>query len=74
MTMVVLKQLNPRRRHRRGRGNLVSSSFPRNSARNKDQKHTIKKEKETKTKPKANCKLTQKIQNKKNYMMHEQIK
>ena len=31
--MVVLKKLNPRGRHRRSRGNPISSSFPRHGAR-----------------------------------------
>ena len=59
--MLVPKQLNSRRRHKRGRGNPISSSFPRHSARMKDQEHTAKKEKETKTKPRTDCKLVQKI-------------
>ena len=58
--MLIPKQLNPRRRQKRGRGNPISSSFPRHSARNKDQEHTEKKEKETKTKPRADYKLAQK--------------
>ena len=58
--MLVPKKLNPRRRHRRVRGNPISSSFPRHSARIKDQKHTAKKEKETKTKLRADYKLAQK--------------
>ena len=33
-----------------------------------------KKREETKTKPKADCKLAQKKYRTKNYMMHEQIK
>ena len=59
--MHVPKQLNPRRRPKRGRGNLISSSLSRHSARIKEQEHTTKKEKETKAKPRANCKLAQKI-------------
>ena len=55
--MLVPKKLNPRRRHRRGRGNPISSIFPRHSARIKDQEHTAKKERVTKTKPKADYKL-----------------
>ena len=59
--MLVPKQLNPRRRHKRGKGNPISSSLPRHSARIKEQEHTAKKwEKETKTKPMANYKLAQK--------------
>ena len=59
--MLVPKQLNPRRRHRKGRGNPISSSLPKHSTRIKDQEHTTKKqEKETKTKPRADCKLAQK--------------
>ena len=58
--MLVPKQLNPKRRHRGGRGNPISSSFPRHNVRIKDQEHTAKREKETKTKPRANCKLAQK--------------
>ena len=57
---LVPKQLNSRRRHRRGRGNPISSSLPRHGDRNKDQEHTAKREKETKTKPRADCKLAQK--------------
>ena len=33
MRTLVPKQLNPRRRHRRGRGNPISSSLPRHGAR-----------------------------------------
>ena len=40
--MLVPKQLNPRRRHRRGRENPISSSLPRHGARIKDQEHTAK--------------------------------
>ena len=57
----VPKQLNPRKRPERGRGNPISSSLSRDGARIKEQEHTTKKEKETKTKPRANCKLAQKI-------------
>ena len=55
-TTVVLKQLNPRGRHRRGRGNLISSSLPRHGARIRN-KSTQKKQKQ---KLMANCKLAQK--------------
>ena len=45
---LVPKQLNPRRGHRRGRGNPISSSLPRHGARIKEQEHIAKKwEKET---------------------------
>ena len=60
--MLIPKQLNPRGRHSRGRGNPISSSLPRHNARIKDQEHTAKtQEKETKTKLRADCKLAQKI-------------
>ena len=45
---LVPKQLNPRRRHRRGRGNPISSSLPRHSARIKDQEHIANREKKKK--------------------------
>ena len=48
--MLVPKQLNPRRRHRRGRGNPISSSFSRHGARIKEQEHTAKIGKRTKNK------------------------
>ena len=59
MRMLVPKQLNLRRRHRRGRGNPISSSIPRHGARIRT-KSTQQKVKETKTKPMADCKLAQK--------------
>ena len=72
-TTVVLKQLNPRRRHRRGRGNHISSSLPRHGARIKDQQHPANRKKnKNKTKDRLQV-STKKIQNKRNYMMHEQI-
>ena len=52
--------MNPRRRHKRGRGNPISSSLLRHGARIKDQEHTAKYEKETKTKSRADYKLAQK--------------
>ena len=57
--MLVPKQLNPRRRHRRGRGNPISSSLPRHGAKIRT-KNTQQKVKETKTKPRADCNLAQK--------------
>ena len=55
--MLVPKQLNPRRRHRRGRGNPISSSLPRHGARIRNKstqqkmgKRNKKKKKKTKTK------------------------
>ena len=77
--MFILKKLNPRRRHKRSRGNPISSSLPRHGARIRTKKHTAK-QRETKetTKPKADYKLAQKIyrtktiwcMNKLNDMMH----
>ena len=55
-TMVVLKKLTPRGRHKRSRGNPISSSFPRHGARIR----TITHNKEKNTKPRADCKLAQK--------------
>ena len=55
--MVVLKKLTPRGRHRRSRGNPISSSFPRYGARIRT-KNTQQIEK--KKKSRADCKLTQK--------------
>ena len=47
--MLVPKQLNPKRRHKKGRGNPISTSLPRHGARIKDQE----------TKPRADYKLAQ---------------
>ena len=59
--MLIPKQLNPRRRHRKGRGNPINSSLPRHGARirnkNTQQKYGKKKQK---TKPRADFKLAQK--------------
>ena len=58
MRTLIPKQLNPKRRHSRGRGNPISSSLPRHGARIRN-KSTKKGEKE-KTKPRADCKLAKK--------------
>ena len=55
-TTVVLKKLTPRGRHRRSRGNPISSSFPRHGARIRTKTHKEKKKK----KPRADYKLVQK--------------
>ena len=69
--MVVLKKLNPKGRHRRSRGNPISSSLPRHGARIRT-KNTQQIEREKKTKPMADCKLAQKknIEQKLYDMMH----
>ena len=55
--MLVPKQSNPRRRHKRGRGNPISSSLPRHGARIRNKSTQQKKwEKETKTKTKTKTK------------------
>ena len=60
-TTVVLKKLTPRGRHRRSRGNLISSSFPRHGDRIRTKTHSKeRKKKKTKTKPRADYKLAQK--------------
>ena len=59
LTTVVLKKLNPRGRHRRSRGNPISSSLPRHGVRIRT-KNTQQKKRKKKTKPKADCKLVQK--------------
>ena len=58
--MLIPKQLNPKRRHRRGRGNPISSSFPRHGARMKDQEHTAKKGKRNKSKTKGRLQVSTK--------------
>ena len=61
--MLIPKQLNPKRRHRRGRGNPISSSLPRHGVRirNKStQQKKKKRKKKQKQKPRADCKLAQK--------------
>ena len=59
--MLVPKQLNPRRRHRRGRGNPISSSLPRHGARIRNKSTQQKNgKKKQKTKPRVDCKLAQK--------------
>ena len=57
---LIPKQLNPRRRHSRGRGNPISSSLPRHGARIRN-KSTKKMRKTTKTKPRADYKLAKQI-------------
>ena len=59
MRTLIPKQLNPRRRHSRGRGNPISSSLPRHGARIRN-KSTKKMGKTTKTKPRADCELAKK--------------
>ena len=59
MHTLIPKQLNPRRRHSRGRGNPISSSLPRHGARIRN-KSTKKMGKTTKTKPRLDCKLAKK--------------
>ena len=59
-TTLVSKQLNPRRRHRRGRGNPISSSLPRHGARIRTKSTQQKREKETTTKPRTDYKLAPK--------------
>ena len=56
---VVLKKLTPRGRHKRSRGNPISSSFPRHGARIRT-KNTQQIEEKKKTKPMADYKLAQK--------------
>ena len=58
--MLVPKQLNSRRRHRRGRGNPISFSLPRHGARIRTKSTQQKEKKKQKTKPIADCKLAQK--------------
>ena len=58
--MIVLKQLTPRGRHRRSRGNPISSSLPRHGARIRTKTHSKEREKEKKKNTIANCKLAQK--------------
>ena len=60
MRTLIPKQLNPRRRHNRGRGNPISSSLPRHGARIRNKSTEKKKGKTTKTKPRADCKLAKK--------------
>ena len=62
--MVVLKKLNPRGRHRKSRGNPISSSFPRHGARIRTKNTQQNREREKKTKPRADCKLAQKYRTK----------
>ena len=71
--MVIPKQLTPRGRHRGKGGSPISSSLPRHGAtiRTETQKQ---KQQEQKEKPKADCKLAQKKNRTKIYMMHEQFK
>ena len=57
--MLIPKQLNPRRRHSRGRGNPISSSLPRHGARIRN-KSTTTMGKTTTAKPRADCKLAKK--------------
>ena len=58
--MIVPKQLNPRRRHKKGRGNPISSSFPRHGARIKEQEHTAKKKKKNINKTKGRLQVSTK--------------
>ena len=58
--MLVPKQLNPRRRHIRGRGNPINSSLPRHSARIKDQEHIAKIRKRNKNKTKGRLQVSTK--------------
>ena len=63
MTTVILKKLTPRGRHRRSRGNPISSNFPKHGTRIKTkntQQIERKKKKKNKTKLRADCKLAQK--------------
>ena len=48
MRMLIPKQLNPRKRHSRGRGNPISSSLPRHGARIRNKSTEKKKEKQQK--------------------------
>ena len=66
-TTVVLKKLTPRGRHKWSRGNPISSSLPRHGAR-------IRTKTQKKQKLRADCKLAQKKNRIKIYMMHEQFK
>ena len=58
--MAVFKQLNPKGRHRRDRGNPISSSLPRHGARIRTKSTQQKEKKKQNTKPIADCKLAQK--------------
>ena len=60
MTTVVLKKLNPRGRHRKGRGNPISSSLPRHGARKRTKSTQQIEKKKQKTKPRADYKLAPK--------------
>ena len=62
--MVVLKKLNPRGRHRRSKGNPVSSSFPRHGARIRTKNTQQNREREKKTKLRADYKLAQRYRSK----------
>ena len=55
---LVPKQLNPRRRHRKGRGIPISSSLPKHSTRIKDQEHTAKIGKRNKNKTKGRLQVS----------------
>ena len=61
--MVVLKKLTPRGRHRRSKGNPISSSFPGHGARIRT-KNTQQKRKKKRKKPKTDCKLAQRYRSK----------
>ena len=69
-TMVVLKKLTLRGRHRRSRGNPISSSFSRHGARIRTKTHSRTEKTQNHGKTTSQHK---KIQNK-NYKMHEQSK
>ena len=62
-TTVVLKKLNPKRRHRRSRGNPISSNFPRHGARIRT-KNTQQNRERKKKKTRADCKLAQRYRSK----------
>ena len=66
--MVILKQLNPRGRPRGKGGSPICSSLPRHGARIRTKTQTKRK------KPRVDCKLAQKNNRSKIYMMHEQFK
>ena len=68
--MVVLKELTPRGRHGRSRGNPISSSFPRHGARIRTKTQSKKKKQKTKGRMQVSTKRILI----KDYMMHEQNK
>ena len=60
MRTLIPKQLNPRRRHNRGRGNPISSSLPRHGARIRNKSTEKKKGKNNKNKTKGRLQVSQK--------------